>query len=83
MYSVILSEQFEKTFSKIKDRSIQQQIWNKILELETRAPIGKKLKGNPYWSIHIGQYRIIYAFRSGQILIADILPRKKEYREIR
>ncbi len=57
MYELIIKEQFDKSFSKIKDVKTKKQIWNKILELKTRAPIGKKLVANPYWSIHIGKIR--------------------------
>lgn len=45
MYELIIKEQFDKSFSKIKDVKTKRQIWNKILELKTRAPIGKKLVG--------------------------------------
>ncbi len=48
MYELIIKEQFDKSFSKIRDVKIKKQIWNKILELKTRAPIGKKLVGSPY-----------------------------------
>ena len=82
MFDLIFSEQFDKSFSKIRDMKSQQQIWKKILELESRAPIGKKLKGNPYWSIHIGRYRVIYELKGNQIGLADILERKNDYREI-
>ncbi|VVB51184.1 Uncharacterised protein [uncultured archaeon] len=46
------------------------------------APIGKKLVGNPYWSIHIGKYRVIYIFHkhSSEIEIIDLLSRKHDYR---
>lgn len=82
MNSLIFTEQFDKSFSKIKDKNVQKQIWNKIKELELRAPLGKKLKGNPYWSIHISRFRVIYEIRVNQITIADILERKNDYREL-
>jgi mRNA-degrading endonuclease RelE of RelBE toxin-antitoxin system len=48
------------------------------------APMGKKLVGNPYWSIHIGKFRVIYIFHkhSSEIEIVDLLSRKHDYREI-
>jgi mRNA-degrading endonuclease RelE of RelBE toxin-antitoxin system len=48
------------------------------------APMGKKLVGNPYWSIHIGKFRVIYIFHkhSYEIEIVDLLSRKHDYREI-
>ena len=82
MFDLILSEQFDKSFSKIKDKGIREQIWKKILDLEMRAPLGKKLKGNPYWSIHVNKYRLIYVFEGKQIVVADLLQRKHGYREV-
>jgi mRNA-degrading endonuclease RelE of RelBE toxin-antitoxin system len=60
MFNILFSEQFEKSFSKIKNLELKKQIWNKLSELQVRAPLGKKLVGNPYWSIHINKYRVIY-----------------------
>ena len=82
MLILLFSEKFEKSFSKIDDKIIKKQIWTKIQELEQRAPLGKKLKGNSYWSIHVNKYRVIYEIRANQLLIADILPRKHDYREL-
>lgn len=82
MYILIFSQNFEKSFSKVKDLAIKRQIWNKIIELEERAPLGKKLKGNPYWSIHVNKYRVIYMMKGVEIIVADILQRKHEYREV-
>ena len=82
MFSLLFSEEFEKSFSKLKDKNIRKQIWKKILELEKRAPLGKKLKGNPFWSVHIGKYRVIYKLEGNQIWVADILQRKHDYREV-
>ena len=80
MNTLIFSEQFETSFSRLKDKRIRKQIWKKILQLEKRAPLGKKLKGNPYWSIHVNKYRVIYQMDGPVITIADILPRKHDYK---
>lgn len=82
MYDLIFTEAFDKSFSKIKNKVIKNQIWKKILELENKAPLGKKLKNNPFWSIHINKYRLIYGLKSKQIIIIELLSRKKEYREL-
>lgn len=83
MFTLIFSEQFDKNFSKIKDKKVKKRIWKKILQLETQAPLGKKLKGNPFWSIHIGRFRVIYSMDQPEIVIADVLERKKSYRELK
>jgi mRNA-degrading endonuclease RelE of RelBE toxin-antitoxin system len=82
MNNLLFTEQFDKSFSKIKDKNIKSQIWNKIKELEFKAPLGKKLRGNSYWSIHVNKYRVIYELRFEQIIIIDILFRKHDYREL-
>ncbi len=82
MFALIISERFEKSFSAIKDKNIRKQIWKKILELEKRASLGKKLKGNSFWSIHINKYRVIYQLEAVEVIILDVLQRKHEYREI-
>lgn len=82
MFTLIFSEKFDKSFSKLKDKNIRLSIWRKILALEQRAPIGKKLKGNPFWSIHISKYRVIYELKGNQVIIADILKRKFNYKEL-
>jgi len=82
MFSLVFTKQFDKSFSKIKDKIIKKQIWNKILELEKKAPLGKKLKANPFWSVHINKYRVIYEIKNDKITIADILQRKHDYRGI-
>jgi mRNA-degrading endonuclease RelE of RelBE toxin-antitoxin system len=82
MNELEFSDSFEKSFSRIKDKVVQKQIWKKILELEIRVPIGKKLKGNPFWSIHVNRFRVIYKYEGNQVWIIELLERKKDYREI-
>ncbi|MCK4670235.1 MAG: type II toxin-antitoxin system RelE/ParE family toxin [Nanoarchaeota archaeon] len=44
--------------------------------------MGKKLKGNPFWSIHVSKYRVIYKIEGVEIVIADIFMRKHGYRKL-
>ena len=44
MNKLLFSKQFEKSFSRLRNKTVKKQIWQKILQLENRAPIGKKLK---------------------------------------
>lgn len=81
MNTLLFTERFDSSFSRLKDKKMQRQIWKKILKLETLAPLGKKLKGNPYWSIHVGRCRIIYQMDGQVITVADLLLRKHGYRE--
>ena len=81
MNTLVFTEQFEKAFSKIP-KELKQQIWKKVQQLEERAPLGKKLKGNPYWSIHINRYRVVYLFEGTEVTIIDVLERKHDYKEL-
>jgi len=82
MFTLIFTQAFDRSFSKIRDKPIQAQIWKKVHELETRALLGKKLKGNPYCSIHIGAFRVIYQLAGNQVTIADLLERKHDYQDL-
>lgn len=82
MFTLHFSSQFSTSFSKIKNTTTQKQIWKKVLQLEHRAPIGKKLRGNSYWSMHINKFRVIYHLKGKNVYIADILERKNQYREL-
>lgn len=84
-FNLIFKERFDSTFSKIKDSIAREQIWKKIQQLKERAPIGKKLTGHPFWSIHVGRFRVIYLLHahSNEIELIDILERKHDYRELR
>ncbi len=83
MFKLIFKEKFDKSFSKL-DTALQTQIWKKIQQLKEQAPLGKKLVGHPYWSIHIGDYRVIYMLHqhTQEIEIIDVLKRKYDYREL-
>ena len=59
-----------------------KQISKKLKMLEQKAPLGKKLIGNPFWSIRIGKHRLIYKIEGKTIYIVDILQRKNKYREV-
>ncbi|GEM_PF-1734087 len=79
----LTTEELERLKKARMDPSItEEEFLNRHPEL--KSPIGKKLVGNPYWSIHIGKFRVIYVFHkhSQEIEIVDILNRKHGYREI-
>jgi len=84
MYSLEIKPTFDKSFSKIRDKIIKKQIWKKILQLKTIPRIGKKLVGNPFWSLRIAHYRVIYHIDENKkmIEILDVILRKHDYREL-
>lgn len=84
-FTLFFKEQFEKSLSEIKDEQAKRQVWNKVQQLKERAPIGKKLASCPYWSIHVGRFRIIYILHlhSAEVELVDIFERKHDYRDLR
>jgi mRNA-degrading endonuclease RelE of RelBE toxin-antitoxin system len=67
----------------VKDKVTRKQIINKTLQLELRAPMGKKVKGYPYWSVRVGSFRIIYLIKGKSIVFLRIFPREHDYRELK
>ncbi len=84
MFELVFRESFKKSFNKLES-FIQTQVKKKILELKTNQFLGKKLVGHNYWSIHIGQFRVIYEIHSNEqkIELIEILKRKHDYRELK
>lgn len=84
MFELVFRAAFKKSFKKLEVK-FQEQIKNKIFSLKTNQFLGKRLSGYPYWSIHIGQFRIIYEIHSdkNQIELIEILKRKHDYSELK
>ena len=84
MFKLVFREAFSKSFKRL-EKSIQTQVKNKILKLKQNRFIGKKLSGYPYWSIHIGKFRVIYQVhqREMKIELIEILQRKHDYKELK
>ncbi len=84
MFKLIFSKDYEEELGKLEP-STQKQIDKKVQQLEFRPLLGKRLVGHPYWSIHIGDFRIIYKIDNHDqtIEILTILKRKHNYREFK
>ena len=85
MFRLLFREAFGKSLSKLRDKEARGRVLGKIEELKERAPLGKKLFGYSYWSIHVGRLRVIYEMRRerGEIEIIELLERKRKYRELK
>ena len=60
VFELTYQEGWDYYFSKM-DKSIQQQIWKKIQQLETLQKSSRHLHhGLPFFVIETGQYRICY-----------------------
>jgi len=82
-YTIIYSKRFEKHFRKLP-KNIQKQIINLIENLKHDPYIGKPLKFNlrGYWSLRIGNYRVIYKIdkQNKIITIYIVRHRRKVYK---
>ncbi|MFO8016679.1 MAG: type II toxin-antitoxin system RelE/ParE family toxin [Candidatus Woesearchaeota archaeon] len=84
MHTLEYKPSFYKDLEKtVKDKLIRKQIISKTLEMENRAPLGKKLENCPYWSIHINKFRVVYEIEENTVTFLRVLPRKKQYRELK
>jgi mRNA-degrading endonuclease RelE of RelBE toxin-antitoxin system len=84
MLKLYYREQFYKDLEDIKDKTLRERIVKKTLEFENRdEPLGKKLEGVPYWSVRVGNYRVIFEKKGQDIDFYRILARKFKYRELR
>ena len=84
MFKLVFTKAYEEELGKL-ELNIQKQIDKKIQQLEFRPLLGKRLVGYPYWSIHIGDFRVIYKIDNSTetIEVLTILRRKHDYRELK
>jgi mRNA interferase RelE/StbE len=83
MYRVVLSRIAEKDLEKV-DKKDKPRIFAVLFELRKDPYLGKKLEGKfrGYYSLRVGQYRIVYKIYKTQltILIIRIGPRQGVYK---
>jgi len=83
MYSVKLSNLAKKQLKKL-DKKLQSQIVASLERCRFRPYVYvKKLVNNPYFSLRVGDYRVIMDIRDDQlrILVIKIDHRKKIYKK--
>lgn len=80
MVNVIFSDNFEKTFRKIKDKLTKEKIIKQIKKIKENPEVGKPLK---YYrgerSLYIKPFRLIYAVRQDEIILLKFEHRKSVY----
>ena len=83
MFELIFREAAGRIYKKL-EKPVQNQLKKKILQLKQSCYLGKRLSGYPYWSLRVGNYRVIYEIYQDQnrIEIFEILERKHDYREL-
>ncbi len=83
-YTLEFTRIFVQQFGKL-DRSIQKQVYSKILKLKSNPFRHKPLKG-PFkgcYRLHVGNYRVIYLPKRDQkkVFLIDVDLRSRVYRK--
>ncbi|MCK4223056.1 type II toxin-antitoxin system RelE/ParE family toxin [Candidatus Bathyarchaeota archaeon] len=80
-FAVLLHPKAAKVLRKI-EKPVRSRIIKKLVELGDRSErIGKPLRYTDFWSIRVGDYRVIYEINrdKNQVVILFIGHRKKVY----
>ena len=77
---VFFLERSSREFNKL-DNSIKERIKEKLKKLESMPELGKPLKHSTFWSLRIGDYRVIYEIdkNNKKIIILTVKHRKDVY----
>lgn len=79
-FSILLHPK-SNSFLKKVEKDIAEQIKKNLQELKEKPKKGKKLKYSDFWSLRIGEYRVIYEINTNkkQVIILYIGHRKNVY----
>ena len=82
-YEVILTDSFLKDLRKLRNKSLQDQILKKLLELEENPERNKRLRYelNDYYRLRIGKIRVLYSINGDKVYI-EVLVKDHRYDEI-
>ena len=80
MFKVFFEETSFREFGKL-EKSIKNQIKKKVRKLEKKPELGKPLRNSNFWSLRVGNYRVIYEIirESKKIIILAVKHRKNVY----
>ncbi|RLE90648.1 MAG: type II toxin-antitoxin system mRNA interferase toxin, RelE/StbE family [Thermoprotei archaeon] len=64
---------------------MQDKVKEYVCHLKVDPFIGKKLRGMPYWSLRIGDYRLIYRVvkEEKMVILMTVFHRKRGYKRLR
>ena len=82
VYEIIFSETFKRQFSKL-EKVLQQRIISALERIRIRPEaFVKKLVGEPYYRLRIGDYRVILDIKKEKLIIfvVEIGHRKNIYK---
>ena len=69
MYTLVYTEEFFKQIKKL-NKDIQKRIMSTLERIRIRPyPHVKKLVGNPYFRLRVGNYRVILDIKENRLII--------------
>ncbi|MBI2672983.1 type II toxin-antitoxin system mRNA interferase toxin, RelE/StbE family [Candidatus Woesearchaeota archaeon] len=82
-YEVSLTESFLRDLRKLKNSWLENQILNKLKELEQSPERNKRLKYGlkDYYRIRIGKLRILYTVKDDKVYV-EVLVKGHKYGEV-
>lgn len=82
-YEVNLTESFLRDLRKLKNSWLENQILNKLKELEQSPERNKRLKYGlkDYYRIRIGKLRILYTVKDDKVYV-EVLVKGHKYGEV-
>ena len=82
-YEVILTDSFLKDLRKLKNKALEEQVLNKLQELEENPERNKRLQYDlkDYYRIRVGKLRVLYNVQSNKVYV-EILVAGHKYEEV-
>lgn len=82
-YEVILTDSFLKDLKKLKNKALEEQILNKLQELEEYPERNKKLMHDlkDYYRIRVGKLRVLYIVQGNEVYV-EVLVVGHKYEEV-
>jgi len=82
-YEVILTDSFLKDLKKLKDKGLEEQVLEKLRELEYNPERNKRLKFdlNEYYRLRIGKLRVLYTIKGDKVYV-EILVKGHKYIDV-
>lgn len=79
-FAVLLHPKAAKALKSL-EKSLKSRIIRRLKELENHPKAGKRLKYSNFWSLRVGDYRVIYEIYTDEkkVIILFIGHRKKVY----
>ena len=82
-YEVALTDSFLKDLKKLRNKALEEQVLNKLRELEEYPERNKRLMHDlkDYYRIRIGKLRILYTIQDNKVYV-EVLVVGHKYEEV-